>query len=241
MSQVLKIAILEMGVLSEELANRHGNFFELIRNWLTPACEEEVTFEQFTICLGDALPKPTDFDAYVISGSKHSVYEDLPWINESKRFLQTLKQLDIPMFGICFGHQLMAEAFGGKVEKSNKGWGVGIDEYQLSNHQQHVLVIHQDQVITAPTDSQVVGQSAHCELGMLDYDFAAKSVQFHPEFTPELVSDLLNQYRNTLGEELTKKALNKVSQANLNNLQFAQQIMHFFKHHAHGTHCISSS
>lgn len=228
MNKLFKIAILEMGTLPEHLAQSHGSFFELIKNWLSPAITNEVIFSQFTICLGDSFPEPNDFDAYVISGSKHSVYEDLPWIHASKHFLQTLKQLDIPMFGICFGHQLMAETFGGKVEKSQKGWGVGIDEYQLPHKQQQVLVIHQDQVVQLPTQAQVIGQSKHCEFGVIDYEFGAKSVQFHPEFTPNLVTDLLQHYKSTLGESCYQDALQKVTHADLNNQYFSQQIINFF-------------
>ena len=83
----MKIAILEMGLLPENLAQKHGSFFELIRTWLSSSGQEvELEYQQFIVCNGDALPVPADFDAYVVSGSKHSVYAALPWIKATKEF-----------------------------------------------------------------------------------------------------------------------------------------------------------
>lgn len=231
MKKTINIAVLEMGVLPDALAHRHGNFFQLVEQWLGRDAADNVCFSQLTVCEGAVLPQPQAFDAYVVSGSKHSVYEDLPWIQESKAFLLRLKQLGIPMFGICFGHQLMAEAFGGTVEKSPKGWGAGIDRYQMGEQQHDVLVVHQDQVVVLPEEAKVIGQSAHCEYGVLEYGFAAQSTQFHPEFTPELVADLLQQYRPQFGDDFTNRALLDLEQADLCNQVFAKRVMDFFVEH----------
>ena len=228
----MKIAILEMGLLPENLAQKHGSFFELIRTWLGNSGQEvELEYQQFIVCNGDALPAPADFDAYVVSGSKHSVYEDLPWIQATKVFLNQVAALKIPMFGICFGHQLMAEAFGGKVEKSDKGWGVGIDSYQMGNVEQEVLVYHQDQVVRLPESAKVRAHSDHCEYGALEYDFPALSVQFHPEFTQGLVLDLLERGRSEFGDDKTNRAESQTEQAQLHNQQFAQHVVTFFQQH----------
>lgn len=241
----INIAVLEMGVLPEALENKHGHFFSMIQTWLGTAAKEaelDVNFQRFGICNGDDLPQAEAFDAYVISGSKHSVYEDLPWIHASKTFLNELKSKNIPIFGICFGHQLMAEAFGGKVEKSAKGWGFGTDVYQfLDGTEQEVLVVHQDQVVMLPETAQVIGQSSHCEYGALEYDFAAKSTQFHPEFHQELVKDLLVQYQDTVGIEQAQLALEHLPHACLNNQAFAKDIIAFFKNHLANLGCANSS
>lgn len=230
----MKIAVLEMGLLPPQMQQRHGSFFQLIASWLEQHQQADVTptYAQFTVCNGDALPEPQDFDAYVISGSKHGVYEQLPWMLETKAFLNRLKVLGIPMFGICFGHQLMAEAFSGKVEQSNKGWGIGVDEYELSSSiKQQVLVFHQDQVVEMPPQAQLLGGSAHCAYGALKYDFPAYSVQFHPEFTRDIILDLLNRNPEDYGQELVATAQQKTNQACLNNPLFANQVIGFFKQH----------
>ena len=235
----MKIAILEMGVLPETLAQKHGSFFDLIRTWLGNN-EQDVALEysQFVVCNGDALPAPSDFDAYVVSGSKFSVYEDLPWIHATKAFLNQVAALKIPMFGICFGHQLMAEAFGGKVEKSDKGWGVGIDCYQFADVAQDVLVYHQDQVMSLPESAQVRAHSGHCEYGVLEYDFPALSVQFHPEFTQGLVMDLLERSRSDFGEEAAARAEAKTQHADLHNQRIANHVVAFFQQHQTATSAV---
>lgn len=245
MNTHINIAILEMGVLPEALQDKHGHFFSMIQTWLSTAAKEaavDVSFQRFSICSGDDLPQAQAFDAYVISGSKHSVYEDLPWIHDSKRFLNELKHQNIPMFGICFGHQLMAEAFGGKVEKSAKGWGFGTDVYQFADGtEQEVLVVHQDQVVLLPEAAKIIGQSLHCEYGALEYDFAAKSTQFHPEFNQDLVKDLLLQYQDTVGIEQAQTALAHLPSACLNNQAFAQDAIAFFKTHLANASCANRS
>lgn len=226
----MKIAILEMGVLSDDLAARHGSFFDLIQVWLLRGQRgTDVSFSQYTICQGDAFPEPNAFDAYVISGSKHAVYDDLPWIVASKAFLHQVKAANIPMFGICFGHQLMAEAFGGKVSKSEKGWGLGVDDYDVDGTKQEVLVFHQDQVVEKPEGAEVMAQSAHCEYGVLKYDFPAFSTQFHPEFTQALVQDLIARDPQAYGEALSQRASVKTEQASLNNDAIASQVLSFFE------------
>ncbi|AUZ05659.2 type 1 glutamine amidotransferase [Vitreoscilla stercoraria] len=241
----IHIAVLEMGILPEALEEKHGHFFSMIQTWLGAAAQEamvEISFQRFSICNRDDLPQAEAFDAYVISGSKHSVYEDLPWIHDSKLFLNELRHKNIPMFGICFGHQLMAEAFGGKVEKSSKGWGFGTDTYQFADGQsQEVLVVHQDQVVVLPETAHVIGQSAHCEYGALEYDFAAKSTQFHPEFNPALVQDLLLQYQDTVGIDQAQAALAHLPSACLNNQAFAQEVIAFFQTNLANLSCANRS
>ncbi|MDR3411360.1 MAG: gamma-glutamyl-gamma-aminobutyrate hydrolase family protein, partial [Formivibrio sp.] len=99
---------------------------------------------------GDKLPSPSDFDGYILSGSKYSTYERSPWMIALIEFLQQLRLERIPVFGICFGHQIMADAYGGLNAKSEKGWGVGSQRYEYDAHalpaSTAAYVFHQDQV-----------------------------------------------------------------------------------------------
>ena len=74
---------------------------------------------------------PEEQDGYIVTGSPAGVYDDLPWIEPLKTFLVQAKG-KAKLVGICFGHQIMAEAFGGRVEKSDRGWGIGLHRYQIS-------------------------------------------------------------------------------------------------------------
>jgi GMP synthase-like glutamine amidotransferase len=113
------------------------------------------------------------------------------------------------LVGICFGHQIMAEAFGGRVSKSDKGWGIGLQDYQLNGRAAWiegadriaVPVCHQDQVIAQPPNSTLIGGNDFCPIGVLAYDDQpAISVQFHPEFDPPFVDALID----LIGDEITR-------------------------------------
>src|SRR5690606_23965151 len=82
--------------------------------------------------VNDHFPESADeCDAYICTGSRYSVYDDMPWIKELKHLVQELYQLQIPYIGVCFGHQMLAEALGGKVEKAAAGWCVGVHTFRV--------------------------------------------------------------------------------------------------------------
>jgi len=95
---------------------------------------------------GELPASPKNCDAYLVTGSSAGAYEALPWIGPLKDFLNDAKG-QAALVGICFGHQIMAEAFGGKVIKSPKGWGVGLHRYTVAhpppwtNGERHVAIV----------------------------------------------------------------------------------------------------
>src|SRR5690625_4749014 len=112
--------------------------------------------------------------------------------------MSVITQRGLRLFGIWFGHQIMAAGFGGTVENSAKGWGIDLQAYHVTLPDlpdSKVLVYHQDQIITPPPETEIIGGSQHCPYGALQYPFAARSIQFHPEFTNEFVSALI-QFRS---------------------------------------------
>lgn len=194
----LHICLIETGVSNPKLVAQYGRYTDMIQRWLRPY----LPTAQFTIRAvfeGESLAlKNHSYDAFIVTGSPHGVYDDLPWIHELKEQLRDIAKQGIPIFGICFGHQIMAEAFGGKVEKSDKGWGIGLQHYHFNTPDLpdgEVLVYHQDQVISPPPQAHIIGGSEHCPYGAIQYPFAARSIQFHPEFTNEFVSALI-KFRN---------------------------------------------
>jgi GMP synthase-like glutamine amidotransferase len=147
-----------------------------------------------------ALPaRPGDHKAYLVTGSAAGVYDPLPWIASLEEFLFAAKG-EAKLIGICFGHQVMAEAFGGKVAKSERGWGAGLQRYEIFEREPWmddapsiaIPVSHQDQVFVQPPHSRVVGGNAFSPFGMLAYDDQpAISMQFHPEFEPDYAKALI--------------------------------------------------
>jgi GMP synthase-like glutamine amidotransferase len=144
-------------------------------------------------------------EAYVISGSNAGVYDGLPWINDLMVFLRNARRTS-KLVGICFGHQVMAQAFGGSVIKSPKGWGIGLHRYELHARPYWmddaaavaVPASHQDQVVTLPSDARVIASSEFTPYAGLDYG-GAISFQFHPEFSPAFATALIEANRDRYG------------------------------------------
>src|SRR4029077_13579074 len=138
---------------------------------------------------GEALPDPATLDAVLLTGSPAGVYDDLDWIAPLEDFVRSAYALKTPMAGICFGHQLMAQALGGIVRKSDKGWGIGRHVYDIApgngvidGERIAIAASHQDQVIAPPPGARTILSSAFAEhAGLLYGNGSALSVQPHPE------------------------------------------------------------
>lgn len=182
----MTIAVLETGAPPSDLAARFGRYPEMFSAMLgVPA------LQSYDIAAGP-LPDPQAHDGFILSGSPAGVYDDLPWIAPLLDWLRQARGRT-RLVGICFGHQAMATAFGGQVEKSPKGWGVGLHEYAVTARQNWmdsalavaVPASHQDQVVTQPPGTDVTLASAFTPLAGLSWrEHAAISFQCHPEFSP---------------------------------------------------------
>ena len=190
----MKLAILETGRPPSDLADKFGNYPSMFERLLG----DEFEVERFDVQAGQ-FPSGTQ-DAILITGSPAGVYDDLPWIEPLQQFIRSAG--DRKMVGICFGHQVMAEALGGHVEKSEKGWGAGLHEYSIRHRepwmdgeaQVAVPASHQDQVIVQPPRTQVVAASDFTPYAGLAWtDRSAISFQFHPEFSPDFAKALIEK------------------------------------------------
>lgn len=224
----MKICIIENGLTPEQLRADHGMYPQMARNWLAPALPE-AQFTTISVVSGEALPQdPTRFDGYLLTGSKHGVYENLPWMLELQAFLRRTAEARVPMFGICFGHQIMAAAFGGEVRKSDKGVATGPQIYtygDLGLAPQEVLVFHQDQVETLPPSARSTGGNDFCPLGVIAYDFPAFSVQYHPEFTTEFMQDLTDDLAGQwITHDHAEQTKAKLAAANVDNRPLAIKV-----------------
>jgi len=133
-------------------------------------------------------------DGWLLSGSSHGAYEDKPFIPPLENFIRTAYSARIPMVGLCFGHQIMAQALGGQVEKYAHGWSVGATEYQIGGARMVLNAWHQDQVMVPPEGAEVIATSERCFYAGLAYPERAMSFQPHPEFGRDEI-DLLLQIR----------------------------------------------
>jgi GMP synthase-like glutamine amidotransferase len=198
----MKIGILETGRPPAELEPLFGRYDAMITRLLG----DGYAASTYEVESGRFPGRAEDQDAYIVTGSAAGVYDDHQWIPPLKTFLREAKG-KAKLIGICFGHQIMAEAFGGRVEKSEKGWGVGLHRYEVRWQAPWmdpvssfaVPVSHQDQVVEQPPASRVVAASSFTSFAALEYqDQAAISFQCHPEFTHGFAEALIEHRRERL-------------------------------------------
>jgi GMP synthase-like glutamine amidotransferase len=190
----MKLAILETGHPPGDLAARFGDYPAMFASLLGDGFE----ISAFDVQAGELPADPAAFEAYLITGSPAGVYDDFPWIAQLMMFIRS--GADRKMVGICFGHQAMAEALGGHVVKSEKGWGAGLHHYAVVRPQPWIEgardiaapASHQDQVVTQPPNTEVFLASDFTPYAGLAWtDRPAISFQFHPEFSPDFAKALI--------------------------------------------------
>ncbi|MGZ8998574.1 MAG: glutamine amidotransferase-related protein [Allosphingosinicella sp.] len=196
----MNLAILETGKPPPDLIAKFGRYPAMFERLIG------IEGQSYDV-EAEELPVSADaHDAYLITGSPAGVYEDRPWIPRLESFLGLAKGR-AKLVGICFGHQIMAQAFGGHVEKSAKGWGVGLHDYPIVGRQMWMddpAVIsapasHQDQIVFQPPRTEVIASSIFTPYAALAWtDQPAISFQFHPEFPPGFAEALIESRRERI-------------------------------------------
>ncbi len=146
----MNIGILICGHFSDDIKARYGTYRDLYADMLGPgyACRP------YFVVDGEFPASITEQDGWLVSGSRSGAYEDHPWIPPLEGFLRDAYAADVPIVGICFGHQILAQALGGTVEKYAGGWSFGPVEYRFRDGpSQTIVAVHQDQVTVPPKDA----------------------------------------------------------------------------------------
>lgn len=185
----MRIAILDLTAQKGEVFDGIPSVGEEVRAWLAQAMPND-DLRIIGVAYGAALPAVGDFDGLLLSGSEYGVYDDTPWMAPLRRLLNETRAARKPIFGICFGHQIMADTFGGKAEKAAVGNQVGVRAFEADGATLAANVWHKDQVTRVPPGATVTATAGYCPVGALAYDFPALSVQFHPEYTEERLRQL---------------------------------------------------
>ena len=223
----LKIGILQTGKVPAELVAQHGHLPSMFERILQG---HGFGFQTWSV-VDDVFPDNVhECDGWLITGSPHGAYDEFPWIARLEQFIRDAYRAEVPVAGICFGHQLMAQALGGKVEKFAGGWGAGQMRYRMSDGEEITInAMHQDQVVVRPPDAEVICSSEFCENAGLAYKGPAISFQPHPEFDDAYMADLLAaRSGKSIPRERAEAALASLGQ-NLDSARLAARIADFFK------------
>ena len=228
----MKIGILQTGQAPRELQKEHGDFVDMFQDLFQG---QDFTFRHYAVCEMEFPTSVVEADGWLVTGSKCGAYEEHAWIPPLEEFLRAAHREGVRVVGICFGHQIFAQAMGGKVEKFQGGWQVGMKNYDLTDLQASNLTKkscvpawHQDQIVLKPDSAETLGQSSHCRYAVLGYEDRALTFQPHPEFTKSFLEDLIAFRKNILDASVIEKAQESLAQ-NSDALAIAQHIADFYR------------
>ncbi len=234
----MRIGLLQCDHVADDLVDLHGDYQDMFSDLLHTQDQNievaiyDLTADHFPIDLHAC-------DGYIITGSQFSAYDDIPWIHKAKVLITDLYQAGIPTIGICFGHQLIAESLGGKVEKAtDKGWGVGVQNWEVKSSNEwmgekapasfSLRASHQDQVVKMPVNSKLYASSDFCPIAGFQINKHFLSMQGHPEFSRDYSNALIEKRIDRIGKN-TSTIAQKSLKNKVDNNKVGAWIIKFIK------------
>ena len=223
----MKIGILQTGIAAEALISKHGDYPDNFKAFLQ---DRGFEFEVYQV-INNIFPKDiNECEGWLITGSRHGAYEAHDWIPPLEKFIRDLYSADIPLIGVCFGHQIIAKALGRIVEKFKGGWTVGPQVYKNEDGQEVRLnAYHQDQVISAPECATHISGNETCKNAIIIYDNKVFTMQPHPEFSNTYIRELIDARAiGLIDNDILENARNNLKD-DLDAKEIANQFEAFFK------------
>lgn len=199
----MRIGILQTGHAPDAIRPDVGDYTDMFQRLLAG---QGFAFETFDVVDGVFPEGPEACDGWIITGSRHGAYEDHPWIVPLEALIRDIAASSRPLIGICFGHQIIAQALGGKVEKFKGGWAVGRTAYDFGDATLHLNAWHQDQVVTLPEGAQVIASNEFCANAALVIGDNILTMQPHPEFQADMVEGLITHRAGAVPPALVETA-----------------------------------
>ena len=232
----MKAAILQYDSVMEKFMHRFGDYPEMIQQMFNGA-DLPLSFDTYNCKEGQFPTDINKYDFYITTGSKASVYEELQWVEKSIQFIQLLDKHKKKLIGICFGHQLMAMACGGMVERSKNGWGVGVARNRVISTPEwmntriseiDILVSHQDQITELPDDTLVIAESDFCPFFIVQWGRHFLSIQGHPEWSRDFSRTIMNERKAIIPKATIDAGFDSLDVEPENTI-FVQWILDFIK------------
>ncbi len=233
MSNINKIAILQANPDKKELEPQHPNDGYKYKAFFSTVFPQ-ATFDIYRV-FEDQFPKRVEnYDLFIITGSTYSVYDGFEWISRLEELIQEIEKEDKYLVGLCFGHQIIAQALKGKVERAKGGWRLGMKATEFTNTQWmkplqntlNILYIHQDQVVKLPAGAKLLSSNSECGFGAYSIGSRILALQGHPEFSNDYVQALLPIIKERFPEKIYDDAMGSLNEKN-DGVTFAHWVKAF--------------
>lgn len=190
--------------------------------WFSRVLGEAVRLELHLAWDKPAMADAKEYDGIILSGSPRSLVEPEPWMDEAAEWLRGAAAAGVPVLGVCFGHQLIGHAWGGKVRTNPRGWEVGTVSVELTSEgaidplftglagpaglggQLHVNESHRDEIETLGPEMRTLARGQHTEHQAVAVGEHVRGVQFHPEMDAGVVRNIIAHRRQILDEDAAR-------------------------------------
>ncbi len=231
----MHLGILKVDSVRSEFQAEFGDYPDMFENLLKRA-DPNVRVSVFDAQHGE-LPAPSDCDGFLITGSRDSVYDDLPWIPPLVALLAEMRERKVKVAGICFGHQLLAHFFGGRVGAAAGGWAVGVHRAKVVRQKSwlsddasgiSLLSSHKDQVLELPPDAELYATNSFCPIAGFTVADHTLTIQGHPEFSKDYARALMEFRRDLLGQEIHQQGIASLEQ-DVESEKMGRWLINFFR------------
>ncbi len=224
----MHIAILLTNTDESAFAQRHPGDGDKFRALLAPL-RPDWRFTDYSVKDGQFPAARDDIDGVIITGSPASVHDAAPWIARLADLIRDMAARSVPMFGACFGHQAIAQALGGRVERNPQGWVFGAVKTAMDGIGPiRLYAAHNEQVTALPVGARTTGSTSGCAIASFAIGTRVMTTQYHPEMSPGFIAALTDELADKLPPDVTVQARASLAQPAETD-RIAAAIVRFFE------------